>query len=315
MLIDRKFLSSIGLSVFTLPFFSHKPIFAFSVNSISTDEGFTFNSPSVDVQPTGLNNVTSFQVDGTDTYTIGNGVGESDFVGLEVNAVDVPNVIQYAGANAVNSGTNFLLPNQQDYISAGNRGLSLSTGLNKVASQDQEIYTFPVITIDSAKVGDGLVDFFVADIAQNQSLDSWEFLDSSGNTVASIVPQPHNAANPDWVELGRQDLERVNTNTGVVQSFDNRSVYGLALELSDFTLEGTSNPLTSTEASQISSLRISVGETINEPPRTDYAFFSADRDSIQLAAGTSVVVPFEFSPALGLILSGLSLGFYKLKTK
>ena len=309
-----------------------QPVLAvqFSLVEMRTDEGFIYNEPSDSSVPTGENNVTEFKVEWnnngtlqTDTYTIGSGMGESDYVALEVNGVDVPYVIQrVTGGGQGANGSDFLLPNQADYLSAGTRGLSLSFGTNKAANQDQEIFTFPVLTLNESKVGDDVVDIFVGDIAQNQSLDKWELLDSNGVTIASLIPQPHNASNPDWTEIGTQDLERVDTQTGILapdngQGFyrSQRSVYGLALELSDFQLEPAfgSGSLTSTEADSVASMRISIGETPSTQPKTDYAFFAADRDSITFDVGTSSSVPFEFSPTLGLILSGAGFSLMRLR--
>ena len=308
----------------------------FDFTEITTDENFTYDgtASSEGIEPGGLNNVTQFKVQWdnggniqTDTYDIGSGAGEHDFVGLEINATNTTNVIQYVGANTVNSGTNFLFSNPNDYISAGTRGLSLSTGLNKVGTSDTETITFPVLTLDTNAVADNIVDLIVADIAENQSFDSWELLDSNGSTVASLTPQPYSfnntpLANNDWHRLGSQHLERVNVSNGNLDTTgsgftDNaKSVYGLALELSDFALSSDGvSPLDATTAASVVSMRISVPEVGETASKTDYAFFAASTDSVTFDTGISSEVPFEFSPTLGLILSGFGIGLYQWRTK
>ena len=79
----------------------------------------------------------------------------------------------------------------------------------------------------------------------------------------------------------------------------------------------TSQPLNSSDTSNISSLRISIEDPAENPvqPKTDYAFFGADSNSITLGVGQSSEVPFEFSPTLGLIISGFSIGLHQLWKK
>lgn len=315
----------LGINFNFLYLFNSAPASAFqlTLTEMTTDENIVYNDPDFTYTPNsnGFNSVTEFKVkDGSNavqTYTIGSGSGEANFVALEANGVDVPYVIQPQGSRNLSSSTNFLLPNQEDYLSAGANGLSLSTGINKVSTQDQEIFTFPVLTIDSAKVGDNVVDILVSDVAQNQSPDRLELLDVNGNTIASLTPQ-----SSDWQHLGKQNLERVDTATGNVSTTEGfftqpRNVSGLALELSDFELDSGGGSLTGTEAASVTSMRISIAETPTTKPKTDYGFFAADRESVTFDRGTSNMaeVPFEFSPALGLLLIGLSVLWFKIKPK
>ena len=347
-LLASKSLPLIKLIIYYTAFAHIQPTLAvqFDFTEMTTDENFTYNGDGLDynsvtnigsekIQPAGLNNVTQFKVQWnnggstqTDIYNIGSGANQYDFVGLEINATNTTNVIQYVDANQVNSGTNFLFSNPNNYISAGTRGLSLSTGLNKVGTSDTETITFPVLTLDTNAVADDVVDLIVADIAENQSYDSWELLDSNGNTVASLAPQPYSfnntpLQNNDWHRLGSQHLERVKVSNGNLEttgsSFtDNaKSVYGLALELSDFVLSSDGvSPLDATTAASVKSMKISVPAAGQTASKTDYAFFATNQDSITFDPGISNEVPFEFSPGLGLLLSGGGLlGVHCLKKK
>ena len=336
LFLASKSLPFIKLIIYCTAFAHIQPTLAvqFDFTEMTTDENFTYDGSanSEGIQPTGLNNLTQFKVEWdnggstqTDIYNIGSGAGEFDFVGLEINATNTSRVIQYVGANQVNSGTNFLFPNDNDYISAGDRGLSLSTGLNKTGTNDTETITFPVLTFDTSTVGDDIVDLVVADIAENQSFDSWELLDSSGSTVASLTPEPYSfnntpLPNNDWHRLGSQNLERVTVSNGTLQTTgsnftDNaKSVYGLALELSDFVLSSDGvSPLDSATAANVTSMRISVPASGQTASKTDYAFFGANTDSITFAIGASSTIPFEFSPTLGLILSVFGIGLNQLR--
>ena len=63
-------------------------------------------------------------------------------------------------------------------------------------------------------------------------------------------------------------------------------------------------------------MRISVPAAGETASKTDYAFFGTNTDSITFDTGRSSEIPFEFSPTLGLLLSGGGfLGMRILKTK
>lgn len=303
----------------------------FDFTEISTDEGHVYNnSPSsFGIRPTGLNNVTQFKVEWdnggttqTDTYKIGSGVGEFDFKGLDINVTNTSNVIQYVGAHQLNTGTDYLFSNPHEYVFAGDRGLSLSTGLNKVGTTDTEIITFPLSIIDINAVGDNVVDLFAADIAENQSYDSWDFIDENGNILAIADLQPYSfnetpLPNNDWHELGTQHLERIIISSNTLQtensprsrdrrfSNDPKKVYGVALEISDFK-KADGSPLDATTAQQVRGMRISIPEASQQDSKTDYAFFGINQDSFDASTGVSNV-PWEFSPTLGLILTGFGI--------
>lgn len=299
--------------------------FQLTLTEMTTDENLVYDAtiPTHTPNSNGFNSVTQFKLQDSSntvqTYTIGSGSGESDFVALEASGVDVPYVIQPQESRNVSPSTNFLLPNQEDYLSAGTNGLSLSTGINKVKNQEQEVFTFPVLSLNTDKVGDGVVDILITDIAAGQSSDKYELIASDGSTVASLI-----TSSADWQKLGKQNLERVDTDTGDVSTSEKfyttpRDVSGLALELSDFELDPAvgSGSLTATEASSVDSMRISIAETPSTPPQTDYGFFAADRESVTFDRGTSNMaeVPFEFSPTLGLLLTGLGISWFKIKAK
>ena len=283
------------------------------LTEIKTDETHTFNSANSGTLyiPGGLNSVTEFTVEyddgsgGTTSITIN--PTTDNFAALEVRSVYSDAPIQYQGIGSK------LYSNDYEYLTGGTNGLSLSTGINKSTSDTiLDTLTFPVFSIDSSAIGDNSPDFIAADIALFQSYDKWELLDNNSDVVGSIVPTPYETSgsdkpsNPDWSGiLGNQALARYKNSTNTLTDpWQNRPVYGLALELSDF------DGLTTANAGSVTSMRITLSDdTVQNPPitnydgkpRTDYAFFAADTDSIVL--GAQQQVPFEFSPGLGIILS------------
>ena len=298
----------IGLSCICALSFYGESVFAaqFTLTEIKTDEGFTFNSATGVETPTGLNSVTEFTVEWSGGPPITIDTATENFQALDVTSIYSDAPIQYEGVGSK------LYTNDSEYLTTGTNGLSLSTGLNKSISDTViDVLNFPVLSIDSGAIGDDFPDFFAADIALYQSYDKWELLDTNGNVVGSVVPTPYatsgtnNPSNPDWsAVLGQQALARYRNSTSTLQDpWQDRAVSGLALELSDF------DGLTTANAGDVTSMRITLSDdTVQDPvindydgkPRTDYAFFASDRDSILLS---SQQVPFEFSPGLGLILS------------
>lgn len=286
----------------------------FDLTEIKTDEGHIFNSTNSGTvyTPTGLNSVTEFTVEyddgsgGTASTTIN--PASDNFQALEVTSIYTDSPIQYRGVGGK------LYSNDSEYLTGGINGLSLSTGVNKSQSDTiLDTLIFPVVSIDASAIGDNSPDFIAADIALYQSYDKWDLLDINGDVVGSIVPTPYatsnsnQPSNPDWSEiLGNQALARYRNSTSTLQDpwFD-RTVSGLALELSDF------DGLTTANASDVVSMRITLSDdTVQSPaitdydgkPRTDYAFFASDTDSIDLGF-QGQEIPFEFSPGLGIIIS------------
>jgi len=244
---------------------------SFTVTQLTSEE-MVFNAPGDTLTPTGLNNVLSFTVE----PSLGGPavqIATTDYFGLQPASIDTPFPIQYPGVGGK------LFPNDADYMSAGTQGLSLSTGINKTTAQSVETLFFPVVFIDPLAVGDGTVDFFIADIANNQSPDLWELLDSSGSVVASITPEGPFTGGADWNRIGTLNLERYNNATMMVQDFPNRHLSAMALELTDFS------GLTQANASTVASMRITIADpAASDPrPRTDYAFISSDINSIQFS--------------------------------
>ncbi|MEL4898548.1 hypothetical protein [Crocosphaera sp. Alani8] len=116
-----------------------------------------------------------------------------------------------------------------------------------------------------------------------------------------------NPTDPDWNLLGTQNLERVDNNNGQeILTFDNRQLSGLAIELSDFV------GLTPQNARDVTSLRISLPETGNDP-RTDYAFISSDVNSVSFENQVLQEVP-EPTSLLGLVVT-VGLGLFSTKSK
>ncbi len=282
---------------------------SFTVTQITSEEK-VFNEPSDTLTPTTLNNVLSFTVEpsggGLSTQ-----ISTEDFFALAPDTVDTPFPIQYK-----NVGTK-LFANDEDYLTAGTNGLSLSTGINKTIEQDREAFFFPVLFLNPTAINDGVVDFFAADIANNQSPDLWELLDADLNVVASLVTEgtQTNPTNPDWNRLGTQNLERFRNSDNQILTFDNRHLSGLAFELSDFV------GLTALNASSVASMRITIANPdnmvddrmVDNRPRTDYAFISSNINSISFE--NQVQPAPEIPEPTNLLSLCVTLGLGLLSTK
>jgi len=271
--------SSTTLSVvaLSLSFWVCQSAFAalYTVIELETEEA-VFNEPSDTLAPTTLNNVVGFTVER------GNGpssrISTESYYGLRPASVDTPFPIQPKTLDGQNLSTK-LFAYDADYLSAGRQGLSLSTGINKTTSQQRESWFFPVIFLDPSAVDDDIVDFLVADIADNQSPDLWEFLDSNGDPIASITTEGPQTGGTDWNRIGTLNLNRWSNAAGQVEAFNNRELSAMALELSDFT------GLTSANASLVASMRVTIADPSlsSQRPRTDYAFISSDINSIRFS--------------------------------
>ena len=276
-------------------------------------DGNTTNTPifsgTEDYTPIGTNVVTGFEINNS-----GSIIDATNWNALEVNAVGTTKVIQYKqndiACSPSGSPCNRLYANDAQYIYQD--GLSLSTGINKTSSQSLETFTFQVLSLIGSTIGDGNPDIISADIAKNQSEDKWELLDINGDVFAIL-----NTSSSDWNALGTQQLERYDINSNTVENFNDRPISGLAIELSDFTVISTGQALNPVDASSVYSLRIAIEDPTQNPvqPKTDYAFFGADPNSITLGIGQSSTVPFKFSPALGIIISVLMFSSNKLWKK
>jgi hypothetical protein len=266
------------------------------VTEIQSEEAI-FNGPGDTLTPATLNNVTGFlyapKGGGTPVAAdIGN------FFGLRPSTVDTPYPIQYQGLATK------LFPNDADFLSAGTQGMSLSTGINKISSQAREVWTFPVILLNPATIGDSVPDFFAADIANNQSPDLWELLDGSGNVIASTTTQGAQTGGDDWTRLGTLHLDRYQNPGGPVQSFNDREMSALAIELSDFV------GLNMTNAADVRSMRFSIadpGFAGDNSPRTDYAFIASDIRSVQFSNQVTAAPEPATLALVGFALVGLAL--------
>lgn len=271
----------------------------FTVTQITSEEA-VFNAPSDTLTPDGINNVLSFTVEPT-AGGAATQISTAPYFGLKPATVDTPFPIQPKTINGT-PVTGKLFANDADYLSAGTQGLSLSTGINKITNQGSEEWFFPVIFIEPTAIGDGIVDFLVADIANNQSPDLWELLDVNGLVVASITPQGPQTGGNDWNRVGTQNLNRWRNSDNTLLSFNNRHLSAMALELSEFS------GLTAANANQVASMRITIADpgSSDPQPRTDYAFISSDINSIRFSNQVQPS-PAPAPDALLLMLSGLSL--------
>lgn len=239
----------------------------FTITSLEGTE-LTFDDASAAYgAPTTLNSLVKFTADGT-TYST------ESFYALEPSGMTNEKSLQYQGVASP------LYPDRESYLTAGNNGLSMSTGANLTTADPAEAWTFTRIFLDPAGVGDGIPDFLSVDIAQNQSGDVFDLIDSAGTVLATL-----GVNSSDWNKVGEQDLARVDNDSGVVSNatFDGRFIYGLAIELSDFVVVSTGEQLAATDTAilaAISNLRIRVPGQGNKP-RTDYAFVASNTDTIR----------------------------------
>lgn len=272
-----------------IPSLSALAAVSFDVTSFEGTE-LTFNDSATNFgTPETLNSLVAFTANGI-TYSA------DPFQALRPSGMTNGVSLQYQGP------TSALYPTREDFLTVGLNGLSLSTGANLVASSDPpENWSFTRIFLDPNGVGDGVPDFLAADIANGQSNDLLELVDSNGTVLANLT-----LTSGDWNKLGEQNLARVSNVTGNVTNanFTNRHVLGVAIELSDFTNLSTGMALSSSDTATldaISNLRIRVPGTGTQP-RTDYAWIASNTDTIRFAEQ----VPEPHSAAL------LSLAFLAL---
>lgn len=257
-----------------------------SITSFVGDE-LTFDDPTDFGTPTGLNSLTSFSVqdssNNTATYSADN------FFALAPTGITSRFGLQFQGTDPQSQ----LFSDRESYLTSGQNGLSLSTGINLRSRDPVENWQFQRIFLDNTKVGDGIPDFIAADLAQGQSADRWTLRDAMGVALASIVVEQN-----DWNLLGEQDLAQVDFNNGTARDFVGRELWGLALELSDFEKEDGSGFLSSADASLLDDIAFL---TLDVPgdgtgPRTDYGFIASNTDTIAFIQQ----VP---EPSLGLLTS------------
>lgn len=249
----------------------------FTVTQLTSEEA-VFNAPTDTLTPDGLNNVLAFTVEPTAGGGAATQISTASYFGLQPATVDTPFPIQPKTINGT-PVTGKLFADDAAYLSAGTQGLSLSTGINKITNQARETWFFPVIFIDPTAVNDGVVDFLVADIANNQSPDLWELLDVNDAVIASITPEGPQTGGNDWNRIGTQNLNRWRNSDNTLLNFPDRHLSAMALELSEFV------GLTSANANQVASMRITIANPAasDSQPRTDYAFISSDINSIRFS--------------------------------
>lgn len=260
----------------------------FTVTSITTDEGMNFDGVNGGTElnplvPVGYNSVTSYSY--TDGVNPGTVVFNGFYSSLPVATINTEQIVQPSQYTAP------LFPTAGEYLNAGVNGMSLSTGINKIKKNLPDTFRFTLTSIDISAVGDGIPDFFAADIASGQSDDTIYFLDASSNLLASRVLNSN-----DWTQaLGYQKIDRFDLTTGThtLNGDDNsKPVNAIALELSEFSLE----PGVTWEYLADHAVELQVG--IPYETKTDYAFlFAVDSRTINVA-------PIPEPAAMGLITLG-----------
>ena len=197
----------------------------------------------------------------------------------------------YFANSTISAGNPY--PNAADYLVTGERGLSFSTALNFIG-QENRVLEFGM-TFLADPVNSSVPVFCAGDSADNQSVDTWRFLDASGNLVASFVSIDADdtpvGTQVRWNEFAKLRSDRLNTEDSSSNGTGSRdmSLMAFSLENADFEPGKTYQ--------DVAKLEISMATA-----KTDWAFIGINMNLVQ---ASSAVVP---EPRLSLY--GIALLFF-----
>lgn len=258
------------------------------------------DSPATNYTPSGDSDLLSVTLQGGTT------LNTADFLsGVGIDGAQISSdtgFIQRSGletnGQVLNSGT--LQTGSADastYLSHGARGLSLSTGINYVASRDpQTEITFDATVSNAADLLDGTPDFLFGDVADSHSDDLFQMLDAQGDVILSAT-----LANGQWSDLGNHTIDRVEYNGSgdpfVTDDDTNRGVGLLAFSVEASDLVDNSIAF-ETQMADVAQFRITIPGSGSQP-KTDYAFFGVNINALDVP---TAVVP---EPGALSLLAGL----------
>ena len=277
----------------------------FTVDSAVVDDNGSLqtidNTTPTTYEPAGDSDLVSFTVGGAtyDTSTFISGVN-IDNAQLSTST----GFIQRAGLGEANdelSGASLQTgsANAASFLAHGQRGLSLSTGINMVASRDpQTTVTFAATIKDANAMLDGTPDFLFGDVADSHSDDIFQMLDASDNVILQTT-----LLDAGWSDLGSHTIDRVDYSgtAGAPRIVDNNTTRGVALL--PFSVDETDLVNTGadwvTEMGLVTQFRLIIpGSGSN--PRTDYAFLGVNINIFDVP-GAVIPEPTTLPSLLGIL--------------
>jgi|SRR6218665_247703 len=173
--------------------------------------------------------------------------------------------------DGVNNGPGIPPPsnaNFTDYLRDGIKGLDLGTGIANLPSGNS--FTFFAHSLNVAKIGDGVPDLLITQIAQPGS-ETYEFLDASGVRVGNQVTVNFNSISKlgNWTA----DFYNVNANPMTLGSTLTKTDRDLRLWAADLSLFG----ITTSNAANVSRFRIHMSGN------SDFAFSAYNNQSIVIS--------------------------------
>ena len=296
----------------------------FDITSVDIeDSGSTQNlNSSSTYAPTGDADVTSFTISGGTTYTTAGFIS-----GINVDSSDItaPGAVQPSDFLVTNDSkftdgdpnSQFYTGDSQlgSFLAHGDRGLSLSTGINVTVTDPPSQIRFDAEIKDSSLLTDGKPDFLFGDGADLQSDDEVSFLDASNNKILSFVINGTSSGSgdpaSDWSSLGTREIDRIEADgngfrTGGNDDTREVSIVAAEIEQSDLTTFGTNN-FTDFAAAMAAVTQIEVdipASSSTDDSTTDYTFLGINLNAIDSDAA---VVP---EPSLVSLFGGLIAMFF-----
>lgn len=272
-----------SLLVFTLPFAGHSQ----GVTGIVTDYGGYWKSSQSSIspiKPDNSHNLLAFTWNGVQYATgANNAVLSAHSETFTPSDWWAMNIYSYAGSmsgallalgqmyDGVDNGAGNPVPsnsNFTDYLRDGIKGLNLGTGIANLPGGQS--FTFYAHSLNVAKVGDGIPDLLITQIA-DPGTETYEFLDASGVRVGNQVSVNFNniAKLANWTV----DFYNVTSHPMTLSPGYTRSDRALRLWAADLSTFG----ITSANAGNVARFRI------NMSGNSDFAFSAYNNQSIVIS--------------------------------
>ena len=194
------------------------------------------------------------------------------------------------------------LPDASTYLTAGENGLSFSTGLNL---RNDRGFTFTVAMTFTQNPLNATGPLFIAgDNAKNQSLDTWDFLDDQRNVIASVQSQDPDESPTSgqavWTKIANWDPERIATADGKNEGKFNgaREISFLAFSLGTTDFNSAAG-YSSSDYGSITQLRItSPNNSPYDYAKTDWAFIATNNDYVLVPEVSLPLFPWMAGAAM-----------------
>ncbi|PZR29704.1 MAG: hypothetical protein DI535_00940 [Citrobacter freundii] len=273
----------VGLFVACLPFIGKTQ----GVTGIITDYGGYWKTTQASVNPVkpdNSHNLLAFTWNGVQ-YATGANNSILSAHGQTFTAADwwAMNIYSYTGSvsgalvalgqmyDGVNNGASSPPPsnaNFTDYLRDGIKGLDLGTGISNLPAGNS--FTFYAHSLNVAKIGDGVPDLLITQIAQ-PGTETYEFLDASGVRVGNQVSVNFNSISKlgDWTI----DFYNVGVTPMTLSSTYTKTDRELRLWAADLSLFG----ITTANAPNVARFRINMSGS------SDFAFSAYNNQSIVIS--------------------------------